>query len=300
MKRILVHFRAILNLTLMSLSTIFWCTLLFFFAVFKFLLPFSAPRKIISSVLNFIGECWTNFNSLALNWIAGIEMSANYIDDLSQNESYLVFANHNSHADILIIQKLLNGRIPFLKFFLKQELIWYPVLGLAWWALDFPFMKRYSRQYLRKHPEKAGKDLESTRRSCEKFRNSDVSIMNFPEGTRFNSKKQQRQNSPYRHLLKPKAGGAGYVLAILGEQIDQIIDLTIHYPGGVPSYWGFLGGQSKKIEVRINLVDIPDEIKGDYINNPACRSQLQKWLNSIWRDKDNWLEYKITHAGIND
>ncbi len=290
MSRILVHLKASLNLCLMSLSTIFWCALLFFFAIFKFLLPFSTPRKTISLVLNFIGECWIGFNSWALRWIAGIRIVSNDPDKLSPNDSYLVFANHNSHADILIIQNLLNKRVPFLKFFLKQELIWYPVLGLAWWALDFPFMKRYSRQYLRKHPEKAGKDLESTRRSCEKFRHSIVSIMNFPEGTRFNSRKQQRQNSPYRHLLKPKAGGAGYVLTILGEQIDQIIDLTIHYPGGVPSYWGFLGGQSKRIEVRVNLVEIPGEVKGDYINDPACRSQLQKWLNQLWKEKDDWLE----------
>lgn len=91
-----------------------------------------------------------------------------------------------------------------LKFFLKKELIWVPFLGLAWWALDFPFMKRYSRKFLAANPHLAGKDLESTKKACEKFKHTPVSVMNFVEGTRFTPEKHQRKNSPYAHLLPPR------------------------------------------------------------------------------------------------
>ncbi len=64
------------------------------------------------------------------------------VDSLHQRGWYLVSSNHQSWVDILVLQRIFHGRIPFLKFFLKQELIWVPVIGLAWWALDFPFMKR--------------------------------------------------------------------------------------------------------------------------------------------------------------
>ena len=33
------------------------------------------------------------------------------------------------------------------------------ILGLAWWFLDYPFMKRHSRDALQKHPELRGEDL---------------------------------------------------------------------------------------------------------------------------------------------
>lgn len=46
-------------------------------------------------------------------------------------------------------------------------------------------MKRYSRAYLLRHPERRGKDVETTRRSCEKFRLHPTTIVNFVEGSRF-------------------------------------------------------------------------------------------------------------------
>jgi len=33
-------------------------------------------------------------------------------------------------------------------FFIKKELMWVPFLNLAWWSLDFPFLERYSKEYL--------------------------------------------------------------------------------------------------------------------------------------------------------
>ena len=52
-----------------------------------------------------------------------------------------------------------------------------------------------------------GKDVEMTRRACEKFRDTPTSILNFIEGTRFSDQKRVDRQSDYRNLLKPRAGG---------------------------------------------------------------------------------------------
>src|SRR5690554_7703962 len=86
-------------------------------------------------------------------------------DKLKRENLFLVPSNHPSLVDILALQAVFNRRAPFPKFFPKQQLILVPVIGLAWWGLDFPFMKRYTREYLIKHPEKRGEDLKATRRA---------------------------------------------------------------------------------------------------------------------------------------
>ena len=73
-------------------------------------------------------------------------------------------SNHRSWVDILVLQAVFNRRIPFLKFFLKQQLIWVPFLGLAWWALDFPFMRRHSADVPRRStPRSAARTSTVTR-----------------------------------------------------------------------------------------------------------------------------------------
>ena len=200
---------------------------------------------------------------------------------------YLVNANHQSWVDILVLQHLLNRRIPLLKFFLKQPLIWVPVMGLAWWALDFPFMRRHSEAYLQKHPEMRGRDQETTRRACEKFALIPTSVMNFLEGTRFTAAKQARQQSPYRHLLKPKTGGVAVALNAMGEKFEAVLDVTIVYPDGVPDFWQFLSGQVRRVIVRVQTLPIPSQLLGgDYAGDAAMRQAYQQWVHELWLAKD--------------
>ena len=185
------------------------------------------------------------------------------------------------------MQHLLNHRIPLLKFFLKQELIWVPAMGLAWWALDFPFMRRHSEEFLKKNPEMRGKDQETTRRACEKFAQVPTSVMNFAEGTRFTRVKHERQQSPYVHLLKPKAGGMAVALNAMGEKFQAVLDVTIVYPDGAPTFWQFLQGRMRRVVVRARLLPIPRHlINADYAGDPAVRAAFQSWVQELWRDKD--------------
>jgi 1-acyl-sn-glycerol-3-phosphate acyltransferase len=213
------------------------------------------------------------------------------LEGLDYQHSYLITSNHQSWVDIMVLQYVLNRRIRPLKFFLKQELIWVPVIGLAWWALGFPFMKRYSKAYLAKHPEKKGKDLETTQRTCDKFRNNPVGIFNFVEGTRFTESKHAEQNSPFRHLLKPKAGGIAFVLDAMGDQLEAIVNVTIHYPGGRPGYWDLLCGNVREVVAHFEEIKIPTQFIGsNYDQDGEYRLEFQQWINRLWEDKDLLLD----------
>jgi 1-acyl-sn-glycerol-3-phosphate acyltransferase len=213
------------------------------------------------------------------------------LDDLDRRSWYLVSCNHQSWVDILVLQHLLNRRIPLLKFFIKRQLIWVPVMGLAWWALEFPFMRRHSEEYLRRHPEMRGKDQETTRRACARFSLIPTSVMSFLEGTRFTPAKHRRQGSPYRHLLKPKAGGLALALNAMGEKFRSILDVTIVYPGGPPTFWQFLCGRVDRIVVRAQSLPVPRELAaGDYAGDPAVREAFQQWVHALWRDKDALID----------
>ncbi len=251
------------------------------------LLPVARWRALCGLVLDRMATLWISVNNLNLKITKRIHWDVTGLEGLNPREWYLVIANHRSWADILILQKVFNRKIPFLKFFLKKELIWVPLMGIAWWALDFPFMKRYSGAFLKKFPHLKGKDIEITRKACEKFRHIPVSIMNFVEGTRFTHEKHRRQNSPFANLLRPKAGGMAFVLSAMGgEHMKKILDVSICYPDGIRSFWDFLCGGISRVRVHIEELPITAEHLGDYLNNERFREEFQEWVNRLWKEKD--------------
>ena len=279
-----------INSLSLAANTFSLCTPLFGLALLK-TLPIKPLQKACTQGSTFIAETWIGINSKMFDLTHQTQYNiTGDLDKISYNGWYMVVANHQSWADIFILQKIFNRHAPFFKFFLKQELIYVPVMGLCWSALDYPFMKRYSKEFLAKHPELKGKDLETTRKACEKFKHTPVSIMNFLEGTRFTKQKHDRQQSPYQHLLKPKAAGIAYALNIMGERIDTLIDVTIHYPDDRPSFWEFMCGKSKHIDIHIQTRPIPAEFnRGDYENDEVFRKNFQTWINQLWQDKDKLL-----------
>ncbi|MGD8370982.1 MAG: acyltransferase [Syntrophobacterales bacterium] len=273
--------RGVISLLLYVINTVFWTVVLLLVALLKLLIPVTAWRKFCSKVMHAIGGIWILLNNCNMRLINKIRWDVRFSDKLKSNEWYLVIANHQSWVDILVLQKIFHRKIPFLKFFLKKELIWVPVLGLAWWALDYPFLERSSATY---------KDLETTRKACDKFKTIPVSIMNFVEGTRFTIEKHRKQGSPYSHLLKPKAGGIAFVLAAMGEQLHSILDVTIAYPKGAKSFWGFLCGEVNDIKVRVESLPIDRELSADYFQSRESRHQFRNWLNTLWAGKDRRME----------
>lgn len=275
----------------LTLNTLFWFLPIFVLAIVKLLLPLPTPRRGITRLLMAMGENWISGNRLILAGGGTLGWRAKGLDKLRRDGWYLLLPNHQTWVDILVLQAVYNRRIPFLKFFIKQELIWFPVLGIAWWALDMPFMKRYKPSYLAKYPEKKGKDLEATRKACEKFRDTPTSVINFVEGTRFSEEKRVKRQSPYTHLLPPRAGGIAVALSSMGELFDAILDVTIIYPDGVPKFWGLCCGDRVPVIVDTRLRDIePRLIEGDYQNDRAFRREVHQWIGSIWEQKDRRIE----------
>jgi len=267
-------------------NTIFWLIPIIVFSLLKALIPITLSRKLFSYLLDQMASNWVVFNTAIQKLFYRVNIQVDGLDELSMREWYLVLCNHQSWVDVTILQRVLHGQIPFLKFFLKRELIYVPLLGLAWWALDFPFMKRHSQAFLKKNPHLKGEDIKTTRKSCEKFKYKPVSIMSFIEGTRFTPAKQKKQNSPYQHLLKPKAGGIGFVLDAMGEHLTKIVNITIVYPDGIPSFYDFVCGNVKNVRVKIETSDVAKELKGDYFNDRAFKINFQKHVNKMWEDKD--------------
>ena len=277
--------------SLMVLNALFWVPVLLLFAVLKFILPWQPWRRAIAPCLLWVAEAWISGNSGWMKLTQRMQWDVQGLEGLSRHSWYLVNCNHQSWVDILVLQHVFNRRIPLLKFFLKQQLIWVPVMGLAWWALDFPFMRRHSEEYLRLHPEMRARDQATMRVACQKFSEIPTSVMNFLEGTRFTRAKHERQQSPYTHLLKPKAGGIALALSVMGTKFDGILDVTIVYPDGVPGYADFICGKLHRVVVRARRLPVPTELlRGDYAADAEVRAGFQQWVQQLWRDKDAQID----------
>lgn len=283
--------KGVIATIVLVINTVVLVSILLFFAVFKLILPFDPVRRFISKILVWIAETWIAINSGIFRLLHGNKIKIGQMPELSKKQWYLVIANHQSTADIPIIQGVFNKKIPFLKFFIKQELIKVPFLGLAWWALDFPFMKRYSREFLAKNPQFKGKDMEQTKKSCEKFKSFPTSVINFMEGTRFTNQKHQKQNSPYEYLLKPKAGGVGVVLGSMGMQMKQLLLVTVIYQPKPPTVWQYLCGDFNQAVVNCEKIVIPDTLLNkNYQTDDKFKTELFNWSEKLWYKQDNKIK----------
>ena len=288
----------VLSTCVYFINTIFWFIPILVCSFLK-LLPVTIWQTFMSYLLDGFATMWISVNTLNQNIFSRTKFETTGLEGFSKKDWYLVISNHRSWVDILVLQRVFNRKIPFLKFFLKKELIWVPFLGIAWWALDFPFMHRYSKAMIAKRPDLKGKDLENTKKACEKFKSKPVSIMNFVEGTRLTPEKHARQSSAFQHLLKPKAGGIAFVLGAMGEQLHKLLDVTIHYPEGTPTFWDFACGKVGKVQVLVKVQSIEallnsDAYSADYFDDPAQRVKFQRWLTELWQQKDQDIEVLIS------
>lgn len=287
MSGIFKHARGVFTFGILTVNTVFWFVPLMTLALLKLLLPVAAVRRVLTRALMWVTENWIVVNALALRGSGSRGWRADGAASLDRNGWYLVLANHQTWVDIVVLQVALNRRIPLLKFFIKQQLIWFPLLGLGFWALDMPFMKRHSPSYLARHPEKKGGDLEATRKACEKFRHTPTSVINFVEGTRFSEAKRVARNSPYEHLLLPRAGGIAVALSAMGEVFDAILDITLVYADGPPKFWDMVCGDRVNVTLDITVLPIdPALIAGDYQNDREFRRYVHRWLGELWQEKD--------------
>jgi len=287
----LAHLLLVLNISLVILNSAVCSIAICIVAVFKFVLPSAGLKATGTQFANKIMWLWATVNSAILNVSNRIEWDVQGGDELKKEGWYLMISNHLSWTDIVVLCCVFKDRIPMPKFFLKQQLLYVPFIGMACWALDMPFMRRYSREYLIRHPEKRGQDLATTRRSCAKFKHTPTTVVNYVEGTRFTEDKQRRSKAGYQYLLQPKTGGIAYTLAAMGDQFDSIIDVTLAYPENTQKpFKDALMGRMTKIVVRTKVLPVDEQVRGDYFNDKPYKRQFQQWLGDVWQEKDQLLK----------
>lgn len=279
---------------LLVANTCFWIFPLMFFALLKLLSPSKGLRKLNYLAVRQMASNW----AACVNWVfknlTPIKITFSGQEALRKNESLLVLSNHQTWVDIPVLMQTLQGKTPFYTFFLKKELIWLPLIGLACWALEFPFVRRYTRAQVEANPELKGKDLAITKKACQRLEGIPVALINFVEGTRFTPVKHQQQKSPYKHLLKPKAGGVAFAIAAMGPQLASYLNITLVYPGVKPNFIDLLAGRVKEVKVFIEKHPLPQEFfSGNYQEDPAFKAEFQQWISQIWQKKDQLIAQQL-------
>ncbi len=291
MRLVLAPFIFLIHLPLQLANLALWGALIITFGLIKLI----APKLLCDRVLNPLMNCFLLwFGRVSLLFIRlfnNVRLEYNVAGELSKESWYLIMANHISYLDIVLMIEFAHGRIPPPKFFLKKELIWMPFVGLGAWALDMPFMRRYSQVFIAKNPHLRGKDIETTRKSCEKFKDRPTTVINFVEGTRFTPEKHASKQSQYECLLPPKAGGIAFTLAAMGELFTNILDVSLAYPENTRHpMFEMLAGQMKRIVIDVQVLPVDNEVIGDYFENASFKARFQQWLNNVWEAKDKRLK----------
>ncbi len=289
--------RGLATIVLLFFNLLFWGTLVVLGGLVKLCMPTKPSRTRIVRLLAWLAEHWVGGNDAIFDLLLPTKWDISGIDDVRYEGRYLIISNHISWVDIFALFRLFHDRTAFIRFFLKSQLIWFPIAGQACAALEFPFMHRYTPEYLAKHPEKRGKDLETSRRLCRRYRFIPVAILNFCEGTRFSREKHADQASPYRHLLRPRAGGVSFALASLGENLDAMFDVTLAYPGHDITMWDFVSGRVDRIVIRARRLEVPAQFLSAAVTEPGpVREEFKTWIDQVWREKDELLDELLKGA----
>ncbi len=285
----------VLTVLLMVPSLLLWTIGTMVPGILLKLVPVFAVQRLGARYCVWCARRWVGTNQLIFRTLHGLPKADAYGDlsidsALQPGKSYLLISNHQSWADILILFSCFHGRVPFLRFFLKQDLIYVPIIGVVCWAMDFPFMTRKS----------GAADIATTRRACEVYKLDPVTVVNFLEGTRFTPAKQAQKKAPYRHLLRPKAAGLSYTLNAMGEQFAGLIDVTVVYqPTSRPLVWSWLCGEQSRVRVNAEVRTLPSELLGgDYAQDEAFRTRFQNWVNGLWQAKDEQLDSLRAAQGL--
>ena len=289
MKFIFENIIGIMSITILVLNTFVLSCLLIPLGIIKFFLPLTALKVLFTKFIIKVGELWIFTNKI---WVKALHNPKWQIigkENIKSDGWTIATSNHQSFADIFLLQDITNRKMPMLKFFMKYVLIYVPVIGLSWWALDMPFLKRYTKKQLENNPELRGKDVREMRRALKHYALYPVTVFSFAEGTRFTIKKNLHQKSPFKNLLKPKEGGLATALSLVNE-IDSLIDFTIKFDTKKRSFWDYLCGRMNSVKVIIREIKIPAKFLNiDLLENKILRSEFKDWLYDIWNEKDTLI-----------
>ena len=268
---------------------IFWSSLLFLVALLRLIIPSRGWEKLLTSATILLGEACIACNNSWIKILHRPSITITGMENLKKDHWYIATSNHQSWGDIFVLQKITNKKVPLLRFFMKDVLKWIPIVSIVGWALDMPFLKRYSKEEVEKNPSLRGKDLEQMKKAFRRLETNPGTIFSFAEGTRFTQVKHDDQQSPFKNLLRPKAGGIGIALSTM-PFITTLLDFSISYESKTKSFWDFLCGRMSVISIKVRAIEVPKKILGnDYSKEKGARDDLKDWLYEIWEAKEEFL-----------
>ena len=288
--------KGVTSLLMICVITLITSIPLVILTLLKLLAPTQKMRNWLLQAMNEVTLNWIGANLWWMRHWLKTPLTIEVPDNLSHDQWWLIISNHRSWTDIFVLFMALHRRISMPRFFIKRALLWIPIIGQAFWALEFPIMRRYSREQMAKNPKLAEIDRRATQRMCERAKDFPISIVIYVEGTRFTPLKREHQQSPYQHLLRPKAGGIAQVLNLMGDQLSGIIDVTISYANPSPTFWGFLCGTEQPVTLTARRLAVPKwMLETQYHAQPQDKERFHQWINALWQEKDALLDKRTHH-----
>ena len=254
------------------------------------ILPVNAVKKYITAISNEIGNGIVWFLKVTLGLIHRPKWEVDYPANISTKSWYIGMSNHMSWADIFVLLFIGNYKLPLLKFFMKKELKWIPIIYLVHKTIDMPFLNRHKQGEVHSDPNLKARIFENARDAAKKFTRYPTTAFSFVEGTRFTETKKKIQLSPYDDLLKPKIGAL--VTALSGmPMVEDLIDFTIIYKTSKRSAWNFACGEMREAKIIIRSYKIPEFIReSDDIASVKHRNQFMLFINNIWLEKQKLIK----------
>tara|TARA_B110000008_G_scaffold146381_1_gene148034 strand:+ start:1639 stop:2520 length:882 start_codon:yes stop_codon:yes gene_type:complete len=244
----------------------------------------------LGSLSNSMGSATVASITAALRILHKLEWDFQIPKDVNTDTWYLAISNHQSWADIFILLAAGHKKIPLLKFFMKKELQWIPIIYLVHKTIDMPFLNRHSRAQIQANPELRKVDFENAKIAAKRFSRNPSTAFSFLEGTRFSRQKHAVQESPYTNLLKPKVGALAIALSGM-PQVNALVDFTVVYATEKRSTWDFLCGELSKAKVVTKTYTLPEKLKNrSFEEDDDYRKSFQTFVNAIWLEKEQTIK----------
>ncbi|MDB4042671.1 acetyltransferase [Gammaproteobacteria bacterium] len=254
------------------------------------IIPNKNLKVLLGSLSNTMGSATVASITAALRILHKLEWDFQIPEDVNTDTWYIAMSNHQSWADIFILLAAGHKKIPLLKFFMKKELQWIPIIYLVHKTIDMPFLNRHSRAQIQANPELKKIDFENAKIAAKRFSRNPSTAFSFAEGTRFTLQKHAAQESPYSNLLKPKVGALAIALSGM-PQVNTLVDFTVMYSSEKRSTWDFLCGDLSKAKVVAKTYALPENLKNrSFEEEHDFRKSFQIFVDAIWLEKQQTIK----------
>ena len=254
------------------------------------IIPNKNLKVSLGSLSNTMGSATVASITTALRILHKLEWDFQIPEDVNTHTWYIAISNHQAWADIFILLAAGHKKIPLIKFFMKKELQWIPIIYLVHKTIDMPFLNRHSRAQIQANPELKKVDFENAKIAAKRFSRNPSTAFSFAEGTRFTFQKQAAQESPYSNLLKPKIGALAIALSGM-PQVDTLVDFTVVYSSEKRSTWDFLCGDLSKAKVAVKTYALPENLKNrSFEQEDNYRRDFQTFVDAIWLEKQQTIK----------